>query len=52
VTKLERFERIVLVMSILDRLSIWDCALFLGCSMTKIAQARMKALRRFPDLAS
>jgi hypothetical protein len=52
VTKLDRFERFVFVMSIRERLSIWDCALFLGCSMTKIAQAGMKALRRLPDLAA
>ena len=51
-TKLDRFERFLFVLSILERLSIWNCALFLGCSMTKIAQARMKALRRLPDLAS
>jgi hypothetical protein len=49
VTRLDPFERFVFVM---ERLSIWDCALFLGCGMTKIAQARMKALRRLPDLAA
>lgn len=52
VTKLAPFERFVFVMSILERYSNWDCSLLLGCSMTKIAQARMKALRRLPDLAA
>src|ERR1700676_2750496 len=46
------FERFVSVMSILERHSNWDCSLLLGCSMTKIAQARMKALRRLPDFAA
>jgi hypothetical protein len=50
VTKLAAFERFVFVMSILERYSNWDCALLLGCSMIQVAQARMKALRRFPDL--
>ena len=52
VTKLAPFERFVFVMSILERYSNWDSSLLLGCSMTKIAQARMKALRRLPDLAA
>jgi hypothetical protein len=51
VTELDPFDRFVFVMSILERHSNWDCSLLLGCSMTKIAQARMKALRRLPDLA-
>ena len=51
VTKLAAFERFIFVMSILERYSNWDCALLLGCSMNQVAQARMKALRRLPDLA-
>jgi hypothetical protein len=51
VTKLDAFERFVFVMSILERYSDWECSLLLGCSM-KVAQARMKALRRLPDLAA
>jgi len=51
VTKLAAFERFVFVMSILERYSNWDCALLLGCSLNQVAQARMKALRRLPDLA-
>jgi hypothetical protein len=52
VTKLDPFERFVFVMSILERYPNWDCSLLLGCSMNKIAQARMKALRKLPELAS
>jgi hypothetical protein len=44
-------------MSILERYSIWDCSLLLGCSMKKVIQARMRALRhgsnpdaRFPEV--
>jgi DNA-directed RNA polymerase specialized sigma24 family protein len=51
-TKLAPFERFVFVMSILERYSNWDCSLMLGCSMNKIAQARMKALHRLPDFAA
>ena len=52
VTKLDPFERFVFVMSIVERHSTWDCALLLGCSMNQVAQARMNALRRLPDLAA
>jgi hypothetical protein len=52
VTKLDTFERFVFVMSIVERHSTWDCALLLGCSMNQVAQARMNALRRLPDLAA
>ena len=45
VTKLDPFERFVFVMSILERYSNWDCALLLGCSMNRVAQTRMRALR-------
>jgi DNA-directed RNA polymerase specialized sigma24 family protein len=52
VTKLAPFERFVFVMSILERFSNWECSLLLGCRMNKIAQARMKALRRLPDFTA
>ena len=52
VTKLDAFERLVFVMSILERYSNWDCSLLLGCTVNKVAQARMNALRRLPDLAA
>jgi hypothetical protein len=52
VTKLAPIERFVFVMSILERYSSRDCALLMGCSMSQVAQARMEALRRLPDLAA
>ena len=52
VTDLAPFERFVFVMSMLERYSNWDCSLMLGCSMNKIAQARIKALHRLPDFAA
>ncbi len=52
VTELAAFERFVFVMSILERYSAWDCSLLLGCSMSKVAQARLRALHRLPDLAA
>lgn len=52
VTKLAPFERFVFVMSILERYSDWECAVLLGCSMNKVAQARIRALRGLSDLAA
>ena len=49
VTKLVPLERFVLVMSILERYSAWDCSLLLGCSIKNVAVARMRALRRLPE---
>lgn len=49
VTKLAPLERFVFVMSILERHSHSDCALLLGCSTNKLAQARTTALRLLPD---
>jgi DNA-directed RNA polymerase specialized sigma24 family protein len=51
VTKLDAFERFVFVMSVLERYSNPDCSLLLGCTVNKVAEARMNALRRLPDLA-
>jgi hypothetical protein len=52
VTKLATFERFVFVMSILERYSNWDCSMLLGCSINKVAQARMRALGRLPELVA
>jgi hypothetical protein len=52
VTKLHAFERFVFVLSILERYSNWDCSLLLGRSVNEVAQARLKALRRLPDLGA
>jgi hypothetical protein len=52
VTKLAPFERFVFVMSILEGYSNWECSLLLGSSMKKVAQARLRALRRLSDGAA
>jgi DNA-directed RNA polymerase specialized sigma24 family protein len=49
VTKLAPLERFVFVMSILERHSHSDCALLLGCSTNKVAEARTRSLRLLPD---
>jgi hypothetical protein len=51
VTKLDPFERFVFVMSLLERYSNWECSMLLACSVNKVAQAQMRALRRLPELA-
>ena len=50
VTKLDAFERVVFVLSIMERHSNRDCALLLECSMNEVTQARMRALRLLPNL--
>ena len=52
VTKLATFERFVFVMSILERYSNLNCSLLLGCSMEKVAKARVGALRQLPDCSA
>jgi len=52
VAKLAPLERFVFVMSILERHSHSDCALLLGCSMNKVAEAGKNALRRLAEFAS
>jgi DNA-directed RNA polymerase specialized sigma24 family protein len=44
VFKLGDFERFVFVMSVLENYSHHECALFLGCSVLEIRQARLHAL--------
>jgi DNA-directed RNA polymerase specialized sigma24 family protein len=48
VTRLAPLERFILVMSILERYSAWECSLLLGCSMKKVVQIRLRALHRLP----
>lgn len=50
VTRLAPMERFVFVMSVLEGLSVWDSTLLLGCSLSKVAQARTRALRRLPAM--
>lgn len=48
VTQLPPLARFVFVMSFLERYSVWDCSLLLGCSAQKVAQCRTEALLRLP----
>ena len=48
--RLPHLERFVFVMSILERYSDWECSVLLGCSIKKVAQSRMRGVRRLPGL--
>jgi len=48
VTRLAPVERFVFVMSILERYSDRECSLLLGCSLDRVAQTRLRALRGLP----
>ncbi|MFY9910076.1 MAG: hypothetical protein WCF22_24910 [Candidatus Sulfotelmatobacter sp.] len=50
VLMLEKFERLVFVMSVLERYSDRDCALLLGCSLQEVREARNRALERIGNL--
>ena len=50
VTQLASFERIVFVMSVLERYSVWECASLLDCSARDVHGARIRALQQLPDL--
>jgi DNA-directed RNA polymerase specialized sigma24 family protein len=43
---LEPFERIVYVMTVLERYSDQDCSLLLGCARRDVLAARIRALQR------
>lgn len=44
ILRLEPFERLVFVMSVLERYSDQDCSVLLGCSRQDIGETRMRAL--------
>ena len=50
VTHLASFDRIVFVISVLERYSEWECALLLDCSTRDVQRARIRALQQFPAL--
>jgi DNA-directed RNA polymerase specialized sigma24 family protein len=50
VTQLPHLEPFVFVMSILERYSDCECSVLLGCSIKKVAQSRMRGVRRLPGL--
>jgi hypothetical protein len=45
VTRLAPLDRFIFVMSVLERYTIWECSLLLGCDMKKVIQVRTRALR-------
>ncbi len=45
-TKLPPFDRFVFVMSVLEGYADRDCATLLGCSLTAVAAARLRALQQ------
>jgi DNA-directed RNA polymerase specialized sigma24 family protein len=48
VTRLAPLERFIFVMSILERHSVRECSLLLGCDMNTVVQLRMRALPGLP----
>lgn len=44
ILRLERFERFVFVMSVLEKYSDQDCSVLLGCSRQDVGETRMRAL--------
>jgi DNA-directed RNA polymerase specialized sigma24 family protein len=48
VAQLAPLERIVFIMSVLERYSIWNCSVLLGRSTSKVIEARIQALRALP----
>src|SRR5215468_5110457 len=50
ITQLASFDRIVFVISVLERYSEWECALLLDCSTRDVRRARIHALQQLPAL--
>jgi len=50
VARLNPLERFVFVMSVLERYSVKECSLLLGCSPKSVEQARVRAFQELPDL--
>jgi len=48
---LEDFERIVFVMSVLEKYSDQDCSVLLGCSRQEVREARIRALQHLSESA-
>ena len=50
VTQLARFDRIIFVLTVLERCSEWECALLLDSSARHVQRARIRALQELPAL--
>jgi hypothetical protein len=51
VSSLEPFDRFVYVLSVLERITVHECALLLDCSVHEIMDARARALQSTSNLA-
>ena len=49
ILRLEHFERIVFVMSVLEKYSDQDCSVLLGCSRQDVGETRTRALRHVAE---
>ena len=49
ITRLQRFDRFVFVMSILERYSDHECSILLACTVDEVVGARTQALIRLAD---
>jgi DNA-directed RNA polymerase specialized sigma24 family protein len=50
VSSVEPFDRIVYVLSVLEGISVRECALLLDCSVHQVMHARTRALRSTSNL--
>jgi hypothetical protein len=50
ISSLDAFDRFVYVMSVLEKVSLRDCALLMGCSVREIMDAKVRALERMGDI--
>lgn len=50
VAQLASLDRIVFVMSVLERYSVWECAALLDCTARDVQRARIRALQQLPAL--
>jgi DNA-directed RNA polymerase specialized sigma24 family protein len=46
ISSLDAFDRLVYVMSVLEKMSLRECALLMGCSVREITDAKVRALER------
>jgi hypothetical protein len=51
IVRLKSFERVVFIMSMLERYSVQECALLLGCFRRDVIDARTAAIRHLASLA-
>jgi hypothetical protein len=50
IVRLNPFERFIFVMSILEKYSVHECSLLLGCSRRDVIDARSAAIRHLPTV--